>query len=229
MLSYPFSKDICEVCASIFQGQLKSTDVTRSVRIDCSSPTPNTLSLKAPSSSRLSTISETEDRSEQRPDQDQAAELPDLPPTLYINGYESKHLRSGYEPSLTDLERLSGADLPYCGVTNQKSEQNLEPPWQRYGTHQQSLASFKRSVVSGCSICAGIKQSVPELTWNDMEQARFYDTGCTTYGLYYFSETTSFWLVFHIGLPHDYPGVQFDTGMTALSLICRPLDCTRDH
>jgi hypothetical protein len=159
--------------------------------------------------------------------EDVSSKRPYLPPTLYICGYAYRHLRPDFEESDSDLDNFLNVDYLVPRRQDQLSESNPVTPWRRYGTHHKAAATFKLAVLNGCRICTGIRDATSNLDWANLESAKVFDTGFTTYGVYNFPESTSSWVVFHLGLPYDYPGLSFDPQTPALHLLCRPNTCNK--
>jgi len=152
-------------------------------------------------------------------------DTPNLPGTLYVHGYKYIHMSTGYEDTgSSDEDMLEDVEpFEHRGIGNPESE--LEPPWKRYGTHHQTVSAFKLAVHDGCRICKEIRLQVSNISWTDLERAETYDSGFTTYGIYYFPKNASFWIIFYVGLSASHPGLCFDPQQTALHLICQPREC----
>jgi hypothetical protein len=144
---------------------------------------------------------------------------PYLPGSLYLRDAHDVHLESRFQHNDDSLPDL--LDTPSLLLYQE------HVPYRRYGTHHQAVATLKSAVLSECPICTMIRESIGNLSWSELEDAKAFDSGFTTYGIYYFPENTDFWVIFHIGLSNDHPGLSFDIAQTVLHLLCRPQDRKR--
>lgn len=106
-------------------------------------------------------------------------------------------LVAGFEESDSDIDGFLNVESVVPTSQDQLSGSNPVPRWRRYGTHPKTAAIFKLSVFDECRICCGIRYAVSIFSWSDLENARGFDTGFTTCGVYYFPESTTSRIIFN--------------------------------
>jgi hypothetical protein len=197
---------------------------TGSTRVDCwryNLDHPSTVDRPAYEDDSLSSSSRSESPSSS------SSTISNLPGTLYLNGYRFIHLRRGFiDGWAADSAQIIRLEEEFLGTKRRDYPAGKPLPlWRRYGTQHASVIEFLVSAMSGCPICVRIRSAVANMSNAELEGSSPFDTGFTTYGIYYFPEYGTAWVIFHLGLPHNHRGLQFDPQQTILHLLCRPHNC----
>ena len=158
-----------------------------------------------------------------------------LPGDLNMDDNVFNHLSSGFKDfiggahlqciSEFESDLLKDFDVPSPPLPSDVGNDEMSSVWKRYGTHHSTASAFLKSVEDGCVICGSIRSVMPKAKDAFLVDASPFDTGFTTYGVYYFPHRGTCWVVFHLGLAPHHENIDLDTSNSILELLCRPLGC----